>query len=106
MANNPFAAWKGYLDEIELQAKRIAGFTFGTGAGATPPPTTNVGGFNVNAGATTTGVGALPNGDIIINVNGSVISEDDLVAVIQSGLRSNSLSGKTSDIGRLAGMFG
>lgn len=25
-ANNPFAAWKGYLDEIELQAKRIAGF--------------------------------------------------------------------------------
>lgn len=26
-ASNPFAAWKGYLDEVELQAKRIAAFT-------------------------------------------------------------------------------
>lgn len=25
-ANNPFAAWKGYLDDVELQAKRIAAF--------------------------------------------------------------------------------
>lgn len=34
-AKNPFAAWKGYLDEIELQAKRIAAFSgTGTGAGA------------------------------------------------------------------------
>ena len=106
MANNPFAAWKGYLDEIELQAKRIAGFTFGTGAGATPPPTTNVGGFNVNMGATTTGVGALPSGDIVINIAGSVTSEDDLVAKIRAGLQGGSLSGKQSDIGRLAGMFG
>ena len=28
-ANNPFVAWKGYLDEIELQAKRIAAFKVG-----------------------------------------------------------------------------
>ena len=26
-ASNPFAAWKGYLDEIELQAKRISAFS-------------------------------------------------------------------------------
>lgn len=32
-ANNPFVAWKGYLDEIELQAKRIA--AFGVGGGGT-----------------------------------------------------------------------
>lgn len=32
-ANNPFVAWKGYLDEIELQAKRIA--EFGAGGGTT-----------------------------------------------------------------------
>ena len=25
-ASNPFAAWKGYLDDVELQAKRIAAF--------------------------------------------------------------------------------
>ena len=37
-ANNPFVAWKGYLDEIELQAKRIA--AFGSG-GSTTPPSTN-----------------------------------------------------------------
>ena len=38
-ASNPFAAWKGYLDEIELQAKRIASFGGGT---PTPSPSTNV----------------------------------------------------------------
>ena len=35
-ANNPFAAWSGYLDAIELQAKRIAAF----GAPGTPTTTT------------------------------------------------------------------
>jgi len=35
-ANNPFVAWKGYLDEIELQAKRIAAFGAGGGASTTP----------------------------------------------------------------------
>jgi len=34
-ANNPFVAWKGYLDEVELQAKRIAAFK---PPAATPPP--------------------------------------------------------------------
>jgi len=56
-ASNPFAAWKGYLDDVELKAKKIAadaaaaaaaaakGGTGGTGAagggagdGSTPPP--------------------------------------------------------------------
>lgn len=32
-ASNPFAGWKGYLDEIELQAKRIAAFGSGGGTG-------------------------------------------------------------------------
>ena len=35
-ANNPFAAWSGYLDAIELQAKRIAAF----GTPGTPTTTT------------------------------------------------------------------
>jgi hypothetical protein len=47
-ASNPFAAWKGYLDDVELQAKRIAAFKAPT---VTPPtPTT-----------TTTTVPKLPN---------------------------------------------
>lgn len=37
-AKNPFASWKGYLDEIELQARRIASF----GGGTTPAPNGNV----------------------------------------------------------------
>lgn len=38
-ASNPFAAWKGYLDAIELQAKRIASFGGGT---PSPSPSGNV----------------------------------------------------------------
>jgi hypothetical protein len=33
-ANNPFAAWKGYLDDVELQAKRIAEMKFQASAAA------------------------------------------------------------------------
>ena len=33
-ANNPFAAWKGYLDDVELQAKRIAEMKFQAEAAA------------------------------------------------------------------------
>jgi hypothetical protein len=38
-ASNPFAAWKGYLDAIELQALRIAGLGGGV---VTPSPSGNV----------------------------------------------------------------
>jgi hypothetical protein len=34
-AKNPFAGWKGYLDEVELQAKRIAAFSVTTPSGTT-----------------------------------------------------------------------
>lgn len=105
-ASNPFAAWKGYLDEIELQAKRIAMFS-GTGGSsqrdiATLNPTVS----DLVTGAVTGGVGSTAAGDIYITVNGSVLSEQDLVDTVQNGLNYNSLAGKRSDIGRLAGMFG
>jgi hypothetical protein len=35
-AKNPFAGWKGYLDEVELQAKRIAAFSVTAQSGGTP----------------------------------------------------------------------
>lgn len=40
-AKNPFVAWKGYLDALELQAKRIAAYgkPEGTGDGETPSKT-------------------------------------------------------------------
>lgn len=50
-ANNPFAAWKGYLDEIELQAKRIASFGTGSASAVVLAPTNTSGGTGTGAGA-------------------------------------------------------
>jgi hypothetical protein len=105
MANNPFAAWKGYLDEIELQAKRIASLSFGSSARTgfeTLTPTVQ----SLVSGATTGIAGSTSAGDVYITVNGSVLSEQDLISAVQNGLQFNSLAGKPSDIGRLSGMFG
>jgi hypothetical protein len=44
--------------------------------------------------------------DVKVYVSGSVVTEQELVDAIQTGLRSNSLSGSPSQIGRIAGMFG
>jgi hypothetical protein len=104
-AKNPFEAWSAFLDGIIAKAKYAATISGIAPAGVNPPPT-NVGGFNVSIGASTTGVTSSPNGDIIINIAGSVTSEEDLVAKIRAGIQSGSLSGKQADIGRLAGMFG
>jgi len=105
MANNPFAAWKGYLDEIELQAKRIATLSFGSTARTgfeTLTPTVQ----SLVSGAATGIAGGTPAGDVNITINGSVLSEQDLISAVQNGLQFNSLAGKPSDIGRIAGMFG
>jgi hypothetical protein len=107
-AKNPFASWSAYLDMIIQKARLAASIGGGSGASVIPttPPATNIAGFNVNMGATTNGVTSSPSGDIIINIQGSVTTEEDLVAKIRAGIQSGSLSGKPSDIGRLAGMFG
>ena len=105
MANNPFAAWKGYLDEIELQAKRIASLSFGSSARTgfeTLTPTVQ----SLVSGAATGIAGSNALGDVNITINGSVLSEQDLISAVQNGLQFNSLAGKPSDIGRIAGMFG
>jgi hypothetical protein len=44
--------------------------------------------------------------NVKVYVAGSVVTEQELVDAIQSGLQSNSLSGAPSQIGRIAGMFG
>jgi hypothetical protein len=104
-ANNPFKSWDAFLDSIIAKA-RLAASIGGMSPAAVNPPPTNVGGLNVSFGASTNGVSSAANGDIIVNVSGSVISEDDLIAKIRAGIQSGSLSGKPADIGRLAGMFG
>lgn len=102
-ANNPFKNFEAYLDAIYKNWKSKDWTIPPTNNN---PPPTNIGGFNVIQGASTTGVGSTANGDIIINIAGSVTSEEDLVAKIRAGIQSGSLSGKKADIGRLAGMFG
>jgi hypothetical protein len=102
-ANNPFKNFESYLDTIYKNWKSK---DWSIPTGTPNPPPTNVGGFNVSIGASTTGVTSSPSGDIIINIAGSVTSEEDLVAKIRAGIQSGSLSGKQADIGRLAGMFG
>jgi len=44
--------------------------------------------------------------NVQVYVQGSVVTEQELIDAIQKGLQSNSLSGAPSQIGRIAGMFG
>lgn len=105
-AKNPFAAWSAFLDEIIAKAKFAASIG-GNGSVArgesfatlTPTVQSLVAGGGGGAGSSAAG-------DVYITVNGSVLSEQDLVLAVQNGLNYNSLAGKKSDIGRIAGMFG
>ena len=49
---------------------------------------------------------AVTGSNVQVYVSGSVVTEQELVDAIQSGLQSRSLSGAPSQIGRIAGMFG
>ena len=49
---------------------------------------------------------AVTGTNVQVYVSGSVVTEQELIDAIQSGLQSNSLSGAPSQIGRIAGMFG
>jgi len=105
-ANNPFKSWDAFLDSIIAKA-RLAASIGGNGSAArgesfatlTPTVQSLVAGGGGSAGSTSAG-------DVYITVNGSVLSEQDLVLAVQNGLNYNSLAGKKSDIGRIAGMFG
>lgn len=105
-AKNPFEAWSKFLDDIIAKA-RFAASIGGNGSMArgesfatlTPTVQSLIAGGGGSAGSTSAG-------DVYITVNGSVLSEQDLVLAVQNGLNYNSLAGKKSDIGRIAGMFG
>ena len=103
-AKNPFASWQSYLDSLKMPA-----FISPAAVAATTP---------TNAGTATTPIAAsMPSvtgaltaradaaGNVNVYVGGSVISESDLVDLIQGGLQGKSLSGSPSAIGRLKGSF-
>jgi len=107
-AKNPFEAWKAYLDAIEIQARRIANIT--------PIAPVSIAGGNTSGtyspavqsmiAASTPSVGVTSGGDVIVNIQGNVVSEADLVEAVRNGLLERSLSGSPSSIGRLKGSFG
>jgi hypothetical protein len=106
-AKNPFTGWKLYLDAIEAQARRIAMVT--------PIVPVSIAGGNTSGtyspavqsmiAASTPSVGVTSGGDVVVNIQGSVVSEADLVEAVRNGLLERSLSGSASSIGRLKGSF-
>jgi hypothetical protein len=108
-ASNPFSAWASYLDMIEAQARRIVGVS--PVAAAAAAASTNVGTTVAPVlPALTSGTGVVSAradaaGNVNVYVNGSVISEGDLVERVREGLLTGSLSGSPSAIGRLKGQF-
>lgn len=111
-AANPFAAWSAYLDMILEKARLAASF----GAGSAGNGSTNRGSSFASLSPTvqdlvtgssgTARAGVSGSGDVYVTVNGSVVSDQDLVIAIENGLQTRSLSGSNSVIGRISGMFG
>ena len=103
-AKNPFASWQKYLDSLQMPA-----FISPAAVAATTP--TNAGTATAPVAASMPSVtGALTAradaaGNVNVYVGGSVISENDLIDLIQGGLQGKSLSGSPSAIGRLKGSF-
>jgi hypothetical protein len=103
-AKNPFASWQKYLDSLQMPS-----FVNPAAVAATTP--TNAGTATAPVAASMPSVtGALTAradaaGNVNVYVGGSVISESDLVDLIQGGLQGKSLSGSPSAIGRLKGQF-
>jgi hypothetical protein len=103
-AKNPFASWQKYLDSLQMPSfvnPAAVAATTPTNAGtATAPVAASMpaitGGLTARADA---------SGNVNVYVGGSVISESDLVDLIQGGLQGKSLSGSPSAIGRLKGQF-
>ena len=128
-ANNPFQYLDAYLNGLAVKAASLSRATT-MGAGSVTSITPDVpqfssgntsavsntdffstlatqgagasGGFSSVVAAAMGGSGTTIN----ITVEGSVLSEQDLIAQIQNGTQLASLSGSPSQIGRIAGMFG
>jgi len=111
-ANNPFKSWDAFLDSI-IEKARIAASFGGASTGSTArgasfaalnPTVQDIITGGGTGGAARAGVDA--GGNVYLTVNGSVVSDQDLVSAIEAGLQKKSLSGSPSAIGRIMGMFG
>ena len=105
-ANNPFKAWDSWLATFKANLAGISGVSIPGVAGISNIPATNLPAGGISASVSTpSGSVAANSNPIQVYVNGSVISENDLVSAIEAGLQKSSLSGSPSSIGRVLGMF-
>jgi hypothetical protein len=105
-AKNPFTGWKSYLDMLEAQVRLIASIQ--PGGGTVMAPSYNgaaIDAITASYGSGAASAGVSKSGDVYISVAGSVVSESDLVDMVNNGLLNRSLSGSPSAIGRLKGSF-
>lgn len=95
-AKNPFAGWKGYLDAVELQAKRVAEFSAAGTAGGVPKL------------PDTTGAGAAGKTDVTVNITalGQITTQQDITEAIRNGLLDAGMSGLAVANVRRLGSFG
>lgn len=109
-AKNPFASWSAYLDMIIEKARLAAAFggvsTGSTARGESFASLTPTVQDLITGGGTGGRAGVDASGNVYVTVNGSVVSDQDLVVAIENGLQKRSLSGAPSVIGRISGMFG
>lgn len=107
-AKNPFEAWSKFLDEIITKAKFAASIggngsiARGESFASLTPTVQDL----ITGGGTGGRAGVDASGNVYVTVNGSVVSDQDLVIAIENGLQKRSLSGAPSVIGRISGMFG
>ena len=113
-AKNPFKSWDAFLDSVLAKAKlaaQISGVSTGSvtnlglsGSESIPHGNTPVTPISsISSGGTAVGFNSA--GQIVVNVGGSVVSENDLIDAILLGIQNGSLSGSPSAIGRINGMF-
>jgi hypothetical protein len=102
-AKDPFVGWIETLKQAAALAASIAAGNYGVRT-----PTYNAAVLDTitaTYGSAPASAGVSSSGDVYISVAGSVVSENDLVELVNNGLLNRSLSGSPSAIGRLKGAF-
>jgi hypothetical protein len=105
-AKNPFEAWKGFLDGLEVQAARIANMKPQMGNFQFTAPTGNFTygqGNPLNTDVFVDPRGAAGGSTVVVNVAGSVTTSQNLIDEIRGGLNVAALSGSSANVERRIG---
>lgn len=108
---DPFKSWLDSLQKVAAQLATISAFNAQvSGNGSSARGTGFADLSNTTQGLVTGALqgqaGVTKGGDVYVTVQGSVVSQTELLDAVQNGLQLQSLSGSPSVIGRIAGMFG